>query len=139
MDRFFAMPPLAAAALYVGVLTFQLMMLKGYVSAQRYKHKVPAGDLSNPEFARATRVQLNAVEDVPALMVGLVLLALAGAPAAYIHATGAALVVFRILHAVGLAAPGGQGFGRREGALGTVLVYLATASGLIVYAFKLAA
>jgi len=135
MDVFTAMRPLSAAALYIGLLIFMLMMLKGWVGRQRYKYGALSGDTSNSDFNRASRVQANAVEDVPALMVGIVVLALLGMPTWYIHMVGIVLVVSRILHATGLAAAGGKGKGRLFGTLGTMLVFIAVGGALVVHAF----
>jgi uncharacterized membrane protein YecN with MAPEG domain len=96
---------------------------------------VLSGDVSHPEFGRATRVQLNAVEDVPVLMVGIGALAAIGMPAWYIHAAGFLLLVSRITHAVGLAGNSGFSLGRLLGTAGTLLTYLAVAGALLVHAF----
>ena len=137
MNLFTDMTALNAASLYIGLLLFVLFGLKLYVGASRASLKVPSGDLSHAEFNKATRVQLNAVEDVPPLMVGILTLALLGMPVWYIHATGGALVVFRLAHAFGLATQkeGKPAPGRSIGAVGTTLVFLAVAGALLVRAF----
>ena len=75
MDFLTAMSPVQAAAMNIGLLILMMLGLKLYVGAQRGKLKLPSGE-TNPEFNRATRVQLNAVEDVPVLMVGIAGLAI---------------------------------------------------------------
>ena len=127
--------PLHAAALYAGLIVLLMAVLKMYVGAQRGKHKVAPGDVSNPNFERALRVQQNAVEDVPVLLTGIIVLALLDAPVWLIHGAGATLVVSRILHAQGLASSAGFSFGRSAGTLGTILVYLAVTFGLLQRAF----
>ena len=134
MDIFTAMSPAQAAAMNVGLLVIVMLGLKMYVGAQRGKLKVPSGE-TTPEFSRVTRVQLNAVEDVPDLMAGIVALGLLGMPAWYIHMCGLVLVVSRLLHAVGLAGSSGLSFGRLAGTMGTMLTYLAIAGALLVHAF----
>jgi len=134
MEIFTAMSSAQAAAMNVGLLVLVMMGLKMYVGGQRGKLKVPSGE-TTPEFSRVTRVQLNAVEDVPVLMAGLVALGLLGMPAWYIHMCGLVLVVSRLLHAVGLASSNGVSFGRLAGTLGTMLTYLAIAGALLVHAF----
>lgn len=129
-----SMTSLQAAALYSGLIILIMLALKMYVGAQRGRLKVAPGDVGNIEFGRATRVQLNAVEDVPPLLVGIVVLALLGLPAYVIHATGGLLTISRILHAVGLASSGGFSIGRALGTLGTLLTYLAVAGALIIHA-----
>ena len=134
MDFLTAMSPVQAAAMNIGLLILMMLGLKLYVGAQRGKLKLPSGE-TNPEFNRATRVQLNAVEDVPVLMVGIAGLAMLGMPAWYIHMCGLVLLVSRILHAYGLAGSGGFSIGRTVGTLGTMLAFLAIAGALLVHAF----
>jgi uncharacterized protein len=134
MDFLTAMSPAQAAAMNIGLLILMMLGLKLYVGAQRGKLKLPSGE-TNPEFNRATRVQLNAVEDVPVLMVGIAGLAMLGMPAWYIHMCGLVLLVSRILHAYGLAGSGGFSIGRAVGTMGTMLVFLAIAGALLVHAF----
>ena len=134
MDIFLAMGSAQAAAMNVGLLILVMLGLKMYVGGQRGKLKVPSGE-TTPEFSRVTRVQLNAVEDVPVLMAGLVALGLLGMPAWYIHMCGLVLVVSRIVHAMGLSSSSGFSLGRVAGTLGTKLTYLAVAGALLVHAF----
>lgn len=134
MDLFTGMSSVQAAAFNIGLLVLLMMALKMYVGNRRGVLKVPSGE-TTPEFSRATRVQLNAVEDVPVLMAGIAGLALLGLPAWYIHMCGLVLLASRILHATGLAGSGGFSIGRLVGTLGTMLVYLAVAGALLVHAF----
>ncbi|MEY4782586.1 MAG: hypothetical protein RIR41_521 [Pseudomonadota bacterium] len=134
MDFLTAMSPAQAAAMNIGLLILMMLGLKMYVGARRGQMKLPSGE-TNPEFNRATRVQLNAVEDVPVLMVGIAGLAMLGMPAWYIHMCGLVLFVSRILHAYGLAGSGGFSIGRAVGTMGTLLVFLAIAGALLVHAF----
>jgi uncharacterized membrane protein YecN with MAPEG domain len=136
MNLFTDMTATHAAALYIGLLIVVMFGLKLYVGGARANRKVASGDLSNTDFNRATRVQMNAVEDVPVLMVGILALAVLGMPAWYIHAVGGALVVFRLAHAVGLAtqAPSKASPGRLIGAAGTILVFIAVGGALLVHA-----
>jgi uncharacterized membrane protein YecN with MAPEG domain len=134
MDFLTAMSPAQAAAMNIGLLILLMLGLKMYVGAQRGKLKLPSGE-TNPEFNRATRVQLNAVEDVPVLMVGIAGLAMLGMPAWYIHMCGLVLLVSRILHATGLASSSGVSVGRLVGTMGTMLAFLAIAGALLVHAF----
>ena len=135
MDWFTGMSALQAAALYTALLTLVLLGLKLFVGARRGALKVPSGDVSNPEFARVQRVQQNAVEDVPVLVIALVLSAMLAAPVWLIHAAGAVLVISRLGHAFGLASKDGFSPGRAFGTLGTLLVYLALAAALLLRAF----
>lgn len=135
MNLFADMTATHAAAFYIGLLIVVMLGLKLYVGNRRAKYKVLSGD-THPDFSRATRVQLNAVEDVPVLMVGILALAALSMPAWYIHMVGATLVVARVLHAWGLAGSSGFSAGRVIGTLGTLLVFLAVAGALLVHAFS---
>jgi uncharacterized membrane protein YecN with MAPEG domain len=132
MDFLTGMSPVQAAALNIGLLIILMLGLKMYVAAKR--GRLPSGE-TTPEFARVQRVQMNAVEDVPALMVGIGALAMLGMPAWYIHMVGLVLLVARVLHASGLASSSGFSIGRAAGTTGTLLVYLAVAGALLVHAF----
>lgn len=138
MDFLTGMSPVSAAALNIGLLIVLMLGLKLYVGGRRGKLKLPSGQ-TNAEFDRAVRVQMNAVEDVPALMVGIGALGMLGMPAWYIHMVGLVLLLSRILHAVGLAGSSGFSIGRVAGTMGTMLVYLAVAGALLVHAFAPAA
>lgn len=134
MDFLTAMSPVQAAAMNIGLLILMMLGLKIYVGGVRGRLKVPPGE-TTPEFGRATRVQLNAVEDVPVLMAGIGALAMLGMPAWYIHMCGLVLLVARLLHAFGLARSGGATFGRFAGTIGTLLTFIAIAGALLVHAF----
>jgi uncharacterized membrane protein YecN with MAPEG domain len=135
MDFLTAMSPAQAAAMNIGLLILLMLALKMYVGGRRGKLKLPSGH-TNDEFNRAVRVQMNAVEDVPVLMVGIAGLAMLGMPAWYIHAVGLVLLVSRILHATGLASSSGITIGRLVGTIGTMLTYVAIAGPLLVHAFS---
>ena len=135
LDIFLDMTPVQAAALQIGLLILLMLGLKLYVGNRRAKFKVPSGDVTHSEFGLATRVQLNAVEDVPVLMIGIAALAALGMSAWYIHLVGFVLLASRIAHAVGLAGSSGFSIGRLVGTFGTLLVYLGVAGPLIFHAF----
>lgn len=135
MDVLLGMSPVSAAALHLGLLIILMLGLKVFVGSRRYTGRIASGDVSDPHFARMGRVQMNAVEDVPVLMIGIVGLAMLGMSASYIHAVGGVLIVSRVLHAWGLATDPGRSFGRAVGTLGTAAVYLAIAGALVTHAF----
>lgn len=132
MDFLTGMSSVQAAALNIGLLIILMLGLKMYVAAKR--GRIPSGE-TTPEFNRVQRVQMNAVEDVPALMVGIGALAMLGMPAWYIHMVGLVLLLARMLHATGLASSSGFSIGRAAGTTGTLLAYLAVAGALLVHAF----
>lgn len=138
MEFLTGMTSAQAAAMNIGLLIILMLGLKVYVGGQRGKLKLPSGE-TNAAFNLVTRVQMNAVEDVPPLMVGIGALAMLGMPAWYIHMSGLVLLVSRLLHAFGLASSSRVSFGRLAGTMGTMLVYLAVAGALLVHAFVPAA
>jgi uncharacterized membrane protein YecN with MAPEG domain len=100
----------------------------------RTKHKVGFGDGGNQPLQRSLRVQGNAVEDVPVVLLGLLGLGALMAPVLLVHGLGASFLVGRVLHAVGLGGSEGSSFGRSVGTVITLLVMLVTTGACIWYA-----
>ncbi|MFN3585444.1 MAPEG family protein [Phenylobacterium sp.] len=123
-----------AAALWAGLHLFLLLILSVLVTRQRRKHKVAIGDGGVPELERAIRAFGNATEYVPAALIGLAVLALAGAPALLIHLLGLLLFLGRILHALGLSRSAEATLPRAAGVLATWVAYIAAAAALLFYA-----
>ena len=109
-------PPLpAVAALYTGLVGLLLLALAARVSLLRRRFKVGLGDGGQRELQRAIRVHGNAVEwAVPAILL-LLVAELNRAPLLLLHLCGLAIIVGRVLHAVGLSGSGGYSFGRFVG------------------------
>lgn len=128
------MSAFAAATLYFGLFGFLMLALKLNVGRVRAKEKVMFGDGTNEAMQRAIRVQGNAVEDVPVVLIGLAGLAALSAPVALIHGLGISFLVARILHAIGLGATSGSSFGRMVGTLVTLIVKLVTAGACVWFA-----
>ncbi|KCZ50573.1 hypothetical protein HY29_07355 [Hyphomonas beringensis] len=125
------MTAMAAATLYVGLFALLMLVLKANVARVRAKEKVMFGDGDNDAMLRAIRVQGNAVEDVPIVLIGLVALGAMAAPVWAVHGLGAAFLLGRVLHAVGLGGSSGSSMGRMVGTLLSAVVLLLTA-GLCV-------
>jgi hypothetical protein len=121
-----AMTPLQAAALWIGLNVLFLIYVSMRVGQARMKNKVSLGDGGNDAMVRAIRTQGNYVEYAPAALLGLFALAQLGAGATVIHALGAAFLVARVAHLLGLGL-GVWPAGRFVGTLGTMLTLLATA------------
>lgn len=128
------MTSMAIATLYVGLFGLLMLALKFRVGQKRTQEKVGFGDGGNEAMQRAIRVQGNAVEDVPLVVLGLVVLGAMAAPGWLIHVLGATFFVGRVLHAVGLGGSSGGSFGRAAGTLLTALMQLATAGACIWFA-----
>ena len=128
------MTAFAAATLYFGLFGFLMLALKMNVARVRVKEKVMFGDGANEAMQRAIRVQGNAVEDVPIVLIGIAGLAALAAPVVLIHALGGSFLVARILHAIGLGGTSGSSFGRMVGTLVTLIVKLVTAGACVWFA-----
>ena len=124
------------ASLYIGLHVFLFLILKGATGYARFKSGVSIGHGDDPRLLRMGRVQGNAVEDVPILLVGLWVLASFNAPAFYLHACGGGLLIARILHATGLASSSGASLGRSIGTLATLPLFIAIGGGCIYWAFS---
>ena len=123
-----------AAALWAGLHVILLLVLSVLVTRQRRKHKVAIGDGGVPALTHAIRAFGNATEYVPTALIGLGILALAGASPMLIHPIGLILFVGRVLHAVGLSRSGDVSWPRNVGALATWIAYIAIAAALLFYA-----
>ena len=82
------------------------------------KFRVGLGDGGNAELARAIRVHGNAVEWMLPMLVLLLIAELNHTNHLFLHVCGAAFVLARVAHAVGLTSRSGQSSGRK---LGTVV------------------
>jgi uncharacterized protein len=125
-----------AAALWVGLHLFLLLVLSMLVVRLRQKHHVSLGDGAVPELAHAIRAFGNASEYVPAGLVALTVMAVAGAPALAIHVTGLVLLVSRIAHAIGLSRSGEATLPRAVGVAGTWLAYIFAGVALLFFAIR---
>lgn len=123
-----------AAALWVGLHMFLLLVLSLLVVRQRQKHKVALGDEGIPELAQAIRAFGNATEYIPAALCGIAVLALVSAPSLAIHLAGFVMFAGRCLHAVGLSNSGGTSFPRVIGVLATWVAYVFIGVALLFYA-----
>lgn len=122
-----------AAALWVGLNLFVLLVLSLLVVRQRQKHKVVLGDGGVPELIQAIRAFGNATEYVPAGMAALTMLAVVGAPGLAIHITGFLVFVGRVLHGYGLSTSGGASLPRTVGVILTWVSYVFAGAALLFY------
>ena len=122
-----------AAALWAGLALLLLLALSLLVVRQREKHQIVTGDGGVEELARAIRAHCNATEYIPAGLAGLAMLVLAGAPPLVIHVTGAALLIGRVVHAVGLSLSLDISMARSIGMTLTWVAYLFMGAALLVF------
>ncbi len=123
-----------AAALWAGLHIILLLVLAVLVTGQRRKHHVEIGDGGVPTLNQAIRAFGNATEYVPSALMGLGVLAFAGAMPLLIHSIGLVLFVGRVLHAVGLSRSTGVSWLRTSGVLATWIAYIALGASLLFYA-----
>jgi uncharacterized membrane protein YecN with MAPEG domain len=123
-----------AAALWAGLNIILLLVLSVLVTRQRRKYGVVFGDGGAPELTQAIRAFGNASEYIPAALVGLGILAFAGAPPLLIHPLGLILFVGRVLHAFGVTRSGEATWPRVVGVTLTWIAYVALGAALLFYA-----
>jgi uncharacterized membrane protein YecN with MAPEG domain len=123
-----------AAALWVGLNLFVLLVLSLLVVRQRRKHKVVLGDGGVPELIQAIRAFGNATEYVPAGMAALTMLAVVDALPAAVHITGLLIFLGRVLHGYGLSSSGGASLPRAIGVVLTWVAFIFAGAALLFYA-----
>ena len=117
--------------IYAGLMGLLSVLLANYVLFTRLR----TGRIPDWQPPAAERVQGNFVENVPLALILLYLVEVGGAPAVFIHVSGASLVLLRLLHAWGLGRYPNANYPRLIGAQGTfvlmsVLAMTALALGL---------
>lgn len=120
-------------SIYAGLLGLMLVILSMNVSRMRGVAKVSLGDGGHPGLSHAIRMQGNFIEYVPLAVILIALAEGRGAPAVAIHVLGGALVVGRVLHALGLARANSNNALRGLGSLATYLVILVASLGLLAH------
>ncbi len=128
------MTAIEAAALYTGLFLILFFALKLNCGRVRIREKVNFGEGANEKMIQAMRVQANAVEDVPIILIGFYAMAFTGAPALFILVLGGFFLAARLAHALSLGSGDGTGTGRLLGTIGTVLTTLITAGSCLYFA-----
>ena len=103
------------------VLTFRVVL-------HRNAYKVGVGTGGDAALTRKVRVHGNFAEYVPLTLLMLALLELAEVSTTWLWTFGIALLLARVLHAIGLGGSAGYSFGRFAGAALTFVVLLAMAA-----------
>jgi hypothetical protein len=113
-------------ALYASLLALVFMALSFHAGSTRGRLRIPVGHGENSQLLVAMRRQANFVEYVPIILILLVIAELNSANPTWLHALGASLLVFRIVHPFGLGSEVGtlKSPFRIIGAAGTMLVTL---------------
>jgi uncharacterized membrane protein YecN with MAPEG domain len=102
-------------AIYAGLAGLLLQALASRVSQFRMRTGTGLGDDGDPAFRRAIRVHGNAVEWVLPALILLLVAELCRVDPVLLHVAGIALLVGRVLHALGLSAHTGYSIGRFAG------------------------
>lgn len=119
-------PRIALLFASLHVLLYVVLSLR--VVLHRRAQRVGVGTGGDAVLTRKVRVHANFSEYVPLALLMLTLLELAGIRAALLWTFGIALLLGRILHAVGLGGSAGYSFGRFSGALLTFVTLLVMAA-----------
>jgi uncharacterized protein len=109
-------------ALYAGLLGLLAVAVAFPAGMLRGKLNISVGDGGNPALLLAMRRHANFAEWVPLALILIALLELNGVSTRAIHSLGAALVIARLLHAIGLKSDTMQSVGRGLGAMATALI-----------------
>jgi uncharacterized protein len=106
--------------IYAALGALLLLILAVRISLARRAARVGIGDGGNHELVKRIRAHANATEYLPIALLLLLLLDLGQTPPLWLHVFGVALIVGRVLHAIGLSRTGGPSPGR---VLGMVLTW----------------
>jgi len=115
--------------LYAGLLGLIYITLSYRVVKLRQKHQVGIGDGGINELQQTIRAHANFIEYVPICLILLAILSTSAVSYLILHLAGGALVLARILHAVGLTSHSGRTFGRYWGTVLTWLLLLSLSIG----------
>jgi len=113
--------------LFASLHALLMLLLLARISRHRHGHRIGLGDGGDAELGRKIRVHGNFVEHVPFALLLLALLELSGLPVLWLWIFGGALLIGRVMHAMGLSRTGGYSIGRFWGTALTWLVLLAMA------------
>lgn len=120
--------------LYAGILTVLVVLLQANVIRLRLSGSVSLGDGGNKALERAGRAHGNAIENVPLTLIMMGIIEMAGAPGEAVQIFGIALVVSRLLHAIGIQREPDSNILRVLGAALNMLILLSTASYALYFA-----
>ncbi|AZQ12341.1 MAPEG family protein [Shewanella khirikhana] len=120
--------PLSVTALYVSLSALLMLVYAWGVVRIRKREKIGLGSADNKALEIAMRVHGNFLEYAPMFLLLLACAEMNGLSALYLHVMGAAWLVARVLHGIGLShGRGGYHPGRFYGTLITWLLICAAA------------
>lgn len=118
---------------YFALLGLLTILLSYKVVRLRRRHRIVIGDGGIPELKQAIRVFGNHTEYVPLGLIFLIGLEMIQAPVWYLHLAGGALLVGRLLHAIGLGKTVGTSPGRLFGMILTYTSLGLSSLGMIIF------
>ena len=122
-------------SLYAVPLGLMGFGLTAHVIMLRVKTGVSIMDGGNIHLAERIRRHGNFMENVPLVLLLMALAELNGVGSMWLHASGALLIIGRLLHAAGLKHDQPTAIGRTTGISITILAGLTAIVGILVYAF----
>jgi uncharacterized membrane protein YecN with MAPEG domain len=126
--------PLPVTLVTACILALLKLVLAMRVGQGRFLHRVSLGDGGNPDMLVRMRTHANFVEYVPLILILMGILEMSSGNPTALALGGALLVVFRILHAIGMPRKAPNAF-RAIGAMGTFFLLAAFAIwGLVLAA-----
>ena len=128
---------LASVGLYAALNMLILFWFVGAISRLRSRGRIWIGDGGDAALARAMRGHANAAENMPIMLVMLLVAALLGAPAIAIHALGIVFTLGRALHALHFVQARAPQWQRGAGFTLSFLAQLVAVVGLIGHALRL--
>lgn len=126
--------PTPITAFYAALLTILLVVFGTRVVLARRKNHVSLGDGGNQSVLTAIRIHGNAAENIPLILVLMLMLEYGGGSYVAMHAYGSTLLVGRLLHAWGLSQPKKVNLFRVAGMALTWLVALGLSVQLLIRA-----
>ncbi|MFT6675992.1 MAG: putative membrane protein YecN with MAPEG domain [Sulfitobacter sp.] len=120
--------------LYAALIALLFLGLSWRVISYRRAKHLSLGDTGDKNLLKRMRAQANCAEYAPLALVLMLLSELSGAPELVLHLMGSALLLGRVLHALGFAATPQKIILRQIGMLLTLLMIALSALGLIGHA-----
>lgn len=110
--------------LYAGILGIIYIILAAFVIQGRIQNKISLSDGNNNALLGRIRAHANFGEYVPLALILMILSEFEGASVLFLHILGSALIISRVLHALGLYNKVPFFIGRSLGMVITLLVIL---------------
>lgn len=126
------MTPPFITGFYTALLALVIIALAVNVMRQRGKHRVSLGHADIPEVERAMRMHGNAVEYLPIALLLMAFYEMERGLPLVLHLSGIALILGRLFHVWGIAAPNSIGSGRSIGVGLTLLAMIVLIALLLI-------